>query len=1302
MSTDMRSVQVPSAVHNKLLQVRRRDARLRFLAGTMSALAAFLLVMMTAMLIDWTFTLFSTSTRVVLTTTSLIAGGMLLLAWGLRPLLTRHRLADVALDVDEAVPGLEERWSTVAEMSATNDPPEKRGAAAMIAQVTREAEAMEDLVTPEAVATTERVRGKLYVLSGVCAALLLAVVADWQQTSVLLRRFWQPGANISLTKVVAVTGDAVVAESEPLHLQAKVENRLQAEAILFVRDSRGEEQEPISLLPNAVGGEEFGYKIAAVEEPFEYRLRSGDGQTPWHQVTVVERPQLTAVDFKITPPKYSKLSPVTEKGLPRRVRALEESNLEVTFQSSVPLDHLSLKLGNDSELQLIATEDGRYSFKTTLTGPLTLSPILTSKDGLKNERPPSCRITVYRDRAPSVKITTPDDEIAVRADDKVTVEFAAKDDFGITKAELVVFEGHGEDARELKAVEIPLGEQQGTESVQGETELDLKEFELKQGSELSYAVRVFDTKNTTASSSPGDSSSETKPSDPSQSSQDSEQKLTSNDSKPGEQGQAGKPSPGSGKPSESEPGKTSKNPDDPLLAKSNDQEQDKQDSQDSKSNSSSSQSQPGLPGKNKKKPSKGELAGAPKPGNEMTRRALDVGQCTTCKSMRLTIDEWAGSFEGQARKKLQLAIEPYLKQLDEALAAAEETISPLVKQAADPTWSDAQTEEGRKTDRHLVTAEEVIVTLRGKTVETPYAFIGLQLVEIGQSHIGPARDNLAEAVADEAQRRAEDLQQSRHHIRRARELLAKLTWQYELVKINEKLAEEMVRVKKMHQFFIEGTFALLKSKKPLLNPKSRKFIEFEIDEEFRKKLQELLEKKRDIQAELAKALAKDPRLLNRYMARTRLQADTLRDQLTILARKQQALSKEVAAWQQAKEEDRNKLAAEHVRASQLQAAAKISTEASLLLDNFVTWTPLDLDPSEGELGKLHEAATALATTSRAFAEGVAGGEDEEARKQAQMLHRQLKEFAERLPDALNDHPEHDRLAVHVANRLTETNKLITRASGWIYQAQNVEDGSFHLAAEVEQHRIATDTAELTRKFENLRSWLAGMPNDIQDLGEMLFLTLNDELLPDLTSVQLTLQQNRLKRTVKIQSDAVESFAKAEKQCDALMDRIIEEMDSKPVDTKLRWEGPVETKSLEDLLAMLEDEAKACEGLGIPCCRPNNLMLEKDWLMPGNGSGGGGSGGQLAGAMAQGQTAAKQTGRMQRALQKAIRNMTKQGETGADDATKGRREQIRWNTLASQLEDKLRQGRGHIPPEQYRRAIERYFELIAAEEKQPRR
>jgi hypothetical protein len=36
----------------------------------------------------------------------------------------------------------------------------------------------------------------------------------------------------------------------------------------------------------------------------------------------------------------------------------------------------------------------------------------------------------------------------------------------------------------------------------------------------------------------------------------------------------------------------------------------------------------------------------------------------------------------------------------------------------------------------------------------------------------------------------------------------------------------------------------------------------------------------------------------------------------------------------------------------------------------------------------------------------------------------------------------------------------------------------------------------------------------------------------------------------------------------------------------------------------------------------------------------------------------------------------------------------WNTLGSRLEDAVRQGRGSMPPRQYRRAIERYFELIS--------
>ena len=116
-----------------------------------------------------------------------------------------------------------------------------------------------------------------------------------------------------------------------------------------------------------------------------------------------------------------------------------------------------------------------------------------------------------------------------------------------------------------------------------------------------------------------------------------------------------------------------------------------------------------------------------------------------------------------------------------------------------------------------------------------------------------------------------------------------------------------------------------------------------------------------------------------------------------------------------------------------------------------------------------------------------------------------------------------------------------------------------------------------------------------------------------------------------------------------------------------------------------------EALGIPP-RPNNINGEQDWLSPNSGGGGGGLGGA---AMGQAQQAMQNLNRLQQDVRRANRRIK---QTDGQNATrKNRRDRIRWNTLASELEEKLRQGRGHTPPEQYRRAIERYFETITKEQ-----
>ena len=124
-------------------------------------------------------------------------------------------------------------------------------------------------------------------------------------------------------------------------------------------------------------------------------------------------------------------------------------------------------------------------------------------------------------------------------------------------------------------------------------------------------------------------------------------------------------------------------------------------------------------------------------------------------------------------------------------------------------------------------------------------------------------------------------------------MLANLTKTYEAVKRDNKLSDALQRLAKMHQIFLEDTQAILGSSKPTLNPQQRKIAE--VSDEFTENLKKVLEEKKKIMAELAKTLADDPRMLRRFMALQELDSTTLRDQMTLLAERQQSLRQAIRA-----------------------------------------------------------------------------------------------------------------------------------------------------------------------------------------------------------------------------------------------------------------------------------------------------------------------------------------------------------------------------------------------------------------------
>jgi hypothetical protein len=1229
---------LPPAVRQKLEEIRSEDRRVRLRTGLLRALAVLLTAMLAAMAVDWLAVLHDERLRWTLTLLALACAAAALIRGCLLPLLRSRSLTSIAWQVDSQHPSSEERFLTLAGLAESGDARELRGSDAMLEKVAQQAAAMSGGISASSVIPrTGLVRAGKY-LCGVSLALLLLFVVNFQQTKILFQRFWAPGADITLTRLQASPGDIVIGKGDDVNLEFTATGKPTDSADLFIRDTS--QNEVIPLQRTAPTEAKFLYALNSVADSFDYRLRSGDGETAWHRVTVMDRPKISQVKLRIVPPAYTKLPAVEQEALPRQVRALEGSQLEVSFQSDQPLAGMALKFSNGKTLAIAESADHSYHFAATLTNTFAFQPVFTNLNHLDNLAKPTCQVEVYPDQPPTVTVKTPENAITARRDDKVKIDFEARDDFGVAKAEMVVTIKGDTNGSSSVVVPIPLNQDEaGAKLVRKQVELDLAKFDLKQDQELSYVITVTDTKENPAQSSPdqqaGDSQSKSDPSAKSEKSpaaqpQNSQKHLAANraPSKPG----ADKPD---------------------------------QDSEGSKP-----------------------------PPNNMPRRVLDAGQCSSCQPMKIIVDEWGRSFEGQQREKLEIAIDPVLQLLDGLLGKAQQLTEATLAAARSTEGLGQKQSPAMETARDdLRQADSAVSDLKKVCQDTPYAFISLQIGDIRDAHISPARKNLGSVAFETATLKADitNLEQGSFQIKCARERLAELTKTYESVKRDNKLADALQRLTKMHQIFLEDTQAMLGSKQPILNPQDRKVAE--VSDEYTEKLRKLLEEKKKIMAELSKILADDPRLLRRFLALEELDGRTLRDQMTLLAERQQSLAKQSAQWTGSTDKDRPAFLNEQIVAQSAEQN-EVAEQTSKLLENIVTWAPMDVPVDKEPIAGCRKIAAEAARLASEAAKQTTPETINAGLASASNALEQLRDLQAALPGLDWIVQSKEKVSVFEANRMNDTADLITRQSGWIKKIQALRAGDYAQAAEVDQHRLMLDTTTLGEKLDGAAISVASLSAEIKAKADELTGTMHRQILPEESGATEALTRKTVPEAAGHQAGATNAFARGEKQFDELLHLIIAKLDAEPPPTEVG-----EAQSLDQILAMLEDEKKAVEKLGVPC-RPINVQIAKDWMNPGSCNNPGGASPSAVKAQAQQAmlNAEKARGRAQLLVQQQVESLPQPEHAGPkigpQAAVRG------WNTLVSQLGDELRQGRDTVPPEQYRQAIEQYFSTIAEKPAEP--
>ena len=517
MSTHLNAT-FPGVMRDRLSAVRTRRAALALVRALAFALTALSVALLVSMLIDWSVTLFDVRDRVVLTTSSLLLGLVTLLWTGWRPIRRALGWTTAAEQIDQRVPQLEERWLTVASLAETGHEPKDPATQAMLARVTREAVAMSRLVRPAQVVSGKSLQRPLIGWGATLLALGLFFASNWGQTSILWQRFWSPTRNITATQMQAVTGDAIVPRGQSLEVVATMQG-LQREAVDLIlrRDSLPDQEERLTTTPSSSTDGSVHFPVD-VDETLHYRIQAGDGRTAWHTLTAIDFPELNEVRLTVTPPKYVD-EPVSEKTLiPSRLRAVLGSQLELAIKPQIDLKSLTLQIAVPSatsrgvakeesadrpaesgkSLVLQRGDDGWYRFETALVSSFSLLPILVSEHDLKNRNPRVCHVEVVEDHAPVARIVSPQGESSARLDEVLDVRFEAHDDHGIATAKLMVYEDNPQDPKHPKVRaerEIPLGDQALQKHVRGRFKLNLKELGLKEGTNLSYAVRVTDNRD---------------------------------------------------------------------------------------------------------------------------------------------------------------------------------------------------------------------------------------------------------------------------------------------------------------------------------------------------------------------------------------------------------------------------------------------------------------------------------------------------------------------------------------------------------------------------------------------------------------------------------------------------------------------------------------------------------------------------------------------------------------------------------------------------------------------------------------
>jgi hypothetical protein len=284
-------------------------------------------------------------------------------------------------------------------------------------------------------------------------------------------------------------GNKEITKDDELSISVKIKGSKPKSVLLALRKEEEADFHKQELLPDSSGI--YLLTLNSVKSTFKYFAEADGFPSEYFEIKVIDRPIVKTLDLEIISPAYSKIPKVAQKDN-GNVQALIGSKVAINISSTKKLKEAKLEFADSSIVNLNVT--GETAEGNFLIGKDNSYQIqLMDENGNSNHAPITYQIKALYDGFPVIELLSPNQNISLANDNRVSLIAKASDDFGFSKLLLhyrLSASRYEQPQAEFSSIEVPIDRAQLEISIN--YIWNLTQMNLAVDDVVTYYLEIFD------------------------------------------------------------------------------------------------------------------------------------------------------------------------------------------------------------------------------------------------------------------------------------------------------------------------------------------------------------------------------------------------------------------------------------------------------------------------------------------------------------------------------------------------------------------------------------------------------------------------------------------------------------------------------------------------------------------------------------------------------------------------------------------------------------------------------------------